>query len=88
MNADPGGWSAASEAVSADAEIAHHAVLLVLDDVTMKHPVAGIVGDKGYFGYLVGQQEQGVSMVFGPAQFVRADQLEGMAVNMDGVSKG
>jgi hypothetical protein len=59
----------------------------VLDDVTMKHPVAGIVGDKGDLGRLVGQKEQDIGMVLGPAQFVRADQFESMAVDMDRVSE-
>jgi hypothetical protein len=59
-----------SQAASSDAEITHHAVLLMLDDVTMKHPVAGIIGDKGDLGRLVGQKKQRICMVLGSAQFV------------------
>jgi len=73
---------------SSDTEIAHHPVLLMLDNVTMKHPVAGIIGDKGDLGRLVGQKQQRIGMMLGSAQLVRADQLEGVAVNMDRVGEG
>ena len=41
--------------LSTDPEIAHHPVFLMLD-VTMEHPVAGVVGDEGDLGGLVRQR--------------------------------
>ena len=55
----------------------------MLDDVTVQHPVAGIVGDKGNLDLLFRQEKHGVRVMHRQALLAAADDLERMAVNMD-----
>ena len=50
-------------AISCDAVVRHHPGLLVLDDVAVEHPVAGIVGDEGDLGPVLGAEQDGVGPV-------------------------
>src|SRR5262249_39476988 len=70
-------------AASGDADITHHPGVLVLDDVTMEHPVAGIVGDEGDLHPLLGVDQHGVAEIGHDLALVRLDDLEGMAVEVD-----
>lgn len=48
--------TAAGADASGNPKIAHHPALLMLDDVTVEHPVAGIVGHEGNFRFFLRQQ--------------------------------
>src|SRR5262245_15754052 len=64
-------------------EITHHSALLMFDDVTVQHPVARIVSDKGTLDLLLWQEKHGVRVMHRQALPAAADDLERMAVNMD-----
>src|SRR5207248_5200182 len=66
-----------------DANDAHHAGLLVVGDVAVKHPIAGVVGDKGEVCALARRQEHGVAPLPGCVGFsVPADDAEAVAGQM------
>lgn len=54
---------------SGDADSAHHPRRLVLEDVAVEHPVAGVVGDEGDLDALLRRQQDGV------LPFPKADRL-------------
>jgi hypothetical protein len=64
-------------------KITHHSALLMFDDVTVQHPVAGIVGDKGNLDLLLRQKKHGVRVMHRQVLPAAVDDLERMAVNMD-----
>jgi hypothetical protein len=55
----------------------------MFDDMTVQHPVAGIVGDKGRLDLLLRQEKHGIRVMDRQALPAAADDLERMAVNMD-----
>jgi hypothetical protein len=64
-------------------EITHHSALLMFDDMTVQHPVAGIVGDKGNLDLLLRQEKHGIRVMHRQVLPAAVDDLERVAVNMD-----
>src|SRR6516164_5560559 len=66
-----------------DANDAHHSGLLVVGDVAVKHPVAGVVGDKGEVGALAWRDEHRVApLSTGVRLAVPADDPKAVPVQM------
>src|SRR6185437_14386374 len=51
----------AASCFSAHADDAHHPAVLMVEDVAMEHPVAGIVGDERDLGALARRNKHGVA---------------------------
>src|SRR5262245_10897443 len=69
---------------SFDAHRCHHAGGLMLQDVAMDHPVAGIVGDEGDFDVLLRRNQYRVTpLPIGRCPAVARDDAEGMAMQMN-----
>jgi len=47
---------------SSDTDIAHHTGFLMLDNVSMEHPIARIVGDEGELDALLRQHEDRIAV--------------------------
>ncbi len=71
--------------LSSDPNISHHPRFLMLDQVAMEHPVAGIIGDKGHLHPLARRQKHRVGEVPGESGLVGREHREAMPVNVDGV---
>lgn len=70
---------------SGDLHMAHHAGLLVFEDVAMEHPVARIVGHEGDAGAPARYQHHRVRATLRQVQPLDIEHLEGVAMQMDRV---
>src|SRR5581483_4933155 len=66
-----------------NADHTHHAALLMLQDVTVEHPVAGVVGDEGDLDLLARSHQHGILplAILGRCS-VAADDAEGVSVQV------
>ena len=68
---------------SGDAQDGHHARHLMVHDVAMQHPIAGVIGDKGAFHDISGRQEDGVGpLAMRRQRPIAAEHPEAVAVQM------